>query len=206
MGTIFAGLGSLLMVSGLLTGQRVLIIGDSHAAGEIGSDLMRSIKNAYRFAIIGSRPVQYISGNPGVESRDIVSNIDVDTNGVLIHNLMKKIHPTFVVVILGTNIRYQEYLKETRILTLCDAIKEYGSDFAWVGVPKTQSNRVRASSLNKGIELALLKGGYIEKFISLGETFDRVNPGSDGIHYSGSDAAIVADYIRKQLNERFGIA
>jgi hypothetical protein len=175
---------------------KTLIISDSHGTGAFGSKLTNLFESQKEevsfFAYGGTTAIDWIEGNnltwgfwehqPGLQ--DVRST---NQAAPIFEKLLKKIKPSQVIIVLGTNLLWRERLSKdaASIQTLLNLSREMGAKCFWVGPPdlkpKYGNQQRRVLEIHQqleqeipGTDCALIKSWNFTTYPqSLG----------DGIHY-----------------------
>ncbi len=175
---------------------KTLVISDSHGTGAFGSKLTNLFESQKEevsfFAYGGTTAIDWIEGNnltwgfwehqPGLQ--DVRST---NQAAPIFEKLLKKITPTQVIIVLGTNLLWREGLSKdaASIQTLINLSREMGAKCFWVGPPdlkpKYQNQQRRVLEIHQQLEQEI-PGTHCALIKSWNFTTYPQSLG-DGIHY-----------------------
>ena len=175
---------------------KTLIISDSHGTGAFGSKLTNLYESQKEevsfFAYGGTTAIDWIEGNnltwgfwehqPGLE--DVRST---NQAAPIFEKLLKKIKPTQVIIVLGTNLLWREQQPKdaNSIQTLINLSREMGAKCFWVGPPdlkpKYENQQRRVLEIHQQLEQEI-PGTHCGLIKSWSFTNYPQSLG-DGIHY-----------------------
>ncbi|MDY0063217.1 MAG: transglycosylase SLT domain-containing protein [Myxococcota bacterium] len=162
-----AGWGGQAVCDGSLFPQ-VLILGDSHAAGEIGQTLQRVLLAA------GLRTARQASVGSGI--------------GRWVEEVLVASPDTFPVVLLGTN----DFARppDEIIASAVELMQRFARPGVWLGPPPMPRADVAAQlpKLNQALQEAAGQTGWT--FVPLA---GPERPGADGLHFSGTAARAIGE-------------
>lgn len=175
---------------------KTLIISDSHGTGAFGSKLTNLFESQKEevsfFAYGGTTAIDWIEGNnltwgfwehqPGLQ--DVRST---NQAAPIFEKLLKRIKPTQVIIVLGTNLLWRERLPKDAdsIQTLINLSRDMGAKCLWVGPPdlkpKYENQQRRVLEIHQQLEQEIpgTHCGLIKSW-----NFTNYPQGlGDGIHY-----------------------
>jgi len=183
------------------SGNKVLVIGDSHTAGTYGDELDRLLRakgaQVHTVGSSGASADNYISGK-GTTVGYADHKVNGQTEKTASHatpkleDLIAQDKPDVIVVNLGANFRGAgPGGVKAQVSKLGEIAKKHNIRMVWVGPPRTRDDMANPSSLQKfdqDMQAAVKPyGDYISS-----APFTPEYAGSDGVHYGGSKGTELA--------------
>ncbi len=192
------------------SGQKVLMIGDSHSVGAFGQQLDKQLRGAgaqvETYAASGSSANSWLNGgttNSGWLAKHQNGTTEQPPWNQAhqipkLQDLIAKNKPDVVIINLGANFRSDP----SQARKLAEVCKQAGTRVIWIGPPKTRQDGADGGAKLKQFDESMKQAlSGLAEYLSSAD-FTPNYEGGDGLHYSSGAATNWANGVAKKLTGR----